>query len=101
MRSLHSLTAAFVASLAVAVTLSAQTTVSTVPVGFNTVTIPAGKSNVVSVPFYQVAKFQGANSAVGSNTLTFSGTTFTTTLPAANAPYLARMKTGASTGRFF
>src|SRR6476660_7766207 len=102
MRSLKTLIAAFAVILCFSLTLPAQTQVSTVPVGLNTATLPAAQSasapssTVVSCPFYQIAKFQGANSAVGSNTLTFTGTTFTSTLTA--PPYLARIKSGPSTG---
>jgi uncharacterized protein (TIGR02597 family) len=103
MRSFTSLATALLLSLCAVETLPAQ--VSTVPVGFNTATLPAASSasapsnTVVSAPFYQVAKFQGANTAVGSNQLTFSGTTFTGTLT--TPPYLARIKSGPSAGRFF
>jgi uncharacterized protein (TIGR02597 family) len=109
MRPFTSIAASLTVALCLTATLPAQT-VSTIPVGFNTATLAAGSvgapsTTVVSAPFYQVAKFQGANSAVGSNTLTFTGTTFSTggspTLPASNAPYLARIKSGPSTGRFF
>jgi len=74
-------------------------------VGFNSVTVPAATdsshpSNIVtSCPFYQPAVFQGATSAVGANTFSFTGTTLTTTLTA--PPYLARVKSGPSAGRFF
>ena len=86
--------------------------VTTTPVGFNTATItPAAsatqpKGTVVSVPFYAVpADFQGAVSAVDStNQLSLSGAAFTPS-PAAGdlvtVPHLARIKSGASVGRFF
>ena len=91
-----------------AFTLSnAQTTVTTVPVGFNTATVPAAPSSsspsstVVSVPFYQVADFQGAISSVDSSSaVSISGAGFTTN-QFTTTPHLARFKTGNSTGRFF
>lgn len=106
MRSFNTLIAAFAVTLGLALTLPAQTTVSTVPVGFNTATVPAAASanapasTVISAPFYQIASFQGAISSVDSaNQVSFTGTTFTSTLTA--PPYLARFKTGNSVGRFF
>jgi uncharacterized protein (TIGR02597 family) len=105
MRPFHSLLAATLVSLCLTAALPAQT-VQTIPVGFNTATVTAApnastpSSTVVSVPFYQIASFQGAISTVdSSNQISFSGTTFTSTLTA--PPYLARLKTGTSVGRFF
>jgi hypothetical protein len=105
MRSFKPFIAAFVGSLCVAVTLPAQTA-STVPVGFNTFTIPAATNNgaspsstVIAAPFYQVAIFQGAISSVdSSNQISFSGANFGNLT---STPYLARFKTGNSTGRFY
>src|ERR1700736_3295322 len=104
MRSFTSLAVAVLLNLCAVATLPAQ--VSTIPVGFNTATVPAAASatapasTVVSAPFYQVATFQGAISSVdSSNQVSFSGTTFSSTLTA--PPYLARFKSGNSTGRFF
>lgn len=85
--------------------------VTTIPVGFTAPTITAAasatspKGTVVSVPFYAIADFQGAVSAVDStNQLSLSGAAFTPS-PAAGdlvtVPHLARMKSGSSAGRFF
>jgi len=104
MRSFNPLKAALLVSLAFTVSLTAQT-VSTLPVGFNTATIAAAASatsptgNVVSAPFYQIATFQGAVTSIdSSNQLSFSGAN----LPNLTAtPFLAHVKTGNSTGRFW
>ncbi len=92
-------------ALLASASLGLAQSVATTPVGFDTVAVPAATdsthpSNIAtSCPFYQPAVFQGANSAVASNTLSFTGTTLTATLTA--PPYLARLKTGPSAGRFF
>ena len=95
----------FAAILAIGASLSAQT-VTTIPVGFNTAAItPAADANtpkgtVVSIPFYQPAVFVGAVSSVdSSNQISISGANFTSTLT--TPPYLAHLKSGASSGRFF
>jgi hypothetical protein len=105
MRSLNTVIAAFAVSLCTALTLPAQTTVSTVPVGFNTATIAAAASatnptgSVASAPFYQIATFQGAVTSIdSSNQLSFSGASFGNLT---SSPFLAHVKTGNSTGRFW
>jgi uncharacterized protein (TIGR02597 family) len=105
MRPFHTILTTLLVSFCLAAALPAQT-VQTIPVGFNTASItPATdathpKSSVVSVPFYQIATFQGATSTVdSSNQISFTGTTFTSTLT--GPKYLARFKTGNSVGRFF
>jgi uncharacterized protein (TIGR02597 family) len=105
--SLLSLTVAF---LAVASFTSAQS-VTTIPVGFTTSTIPAAPNGstpsnaAISVPFYRPAEFTGAVGSVdSSNQLSISGATFTPSPSAGDlvtVPHLARLKTGASVGRFF
>ena len=89
----------------------AQGEVVTVPVGFNTATVPAAASNtspsstVISVPFYATAAFESLISSVdSSNQISVSGAAFTTNqwVPASPAEtYLARLKSGMSVGRFF
>jgi uncharacterized protein (TIGR02597 family) len=103
MRAFTFLATALIVSVCAVATVPAQ--VSTIPVGFNTATIPGAvnpnpsASTVVSAPFYQVATFQGAISSVdSSNQISFSGATFG---DLTTNPFLARFKTGSSTGRFF
>lgn len=83
-----------------------QASVTTIPVGFNTSAIPAAASasapsnTVISAPFYAVAVFQGVVSSVDTaSQLSVSGANFTSLLT--TPPYLARLKTGPSAGRFF
>src|SRR4051794_16921209 len=102
MRSFTSLIT--VLGLALVGSLTAQT-VTTIPVGFNTTTIPAAASasapvsTVISAPFYRIATFQGAISSVDSpNQISFTGATFG---DLTTNPFLARFKTGNSVGRFF
>jgi uncharacterized protein (TIGR02597 family) len=106
MRPFTSIAAALLVSLCALSSTFAQTsTVSTVPVGFNTGTIAAAASasaptgNVASAPFYQIATFQGAVSSVdSSNQLSFAGASFGNLTA---TPFLAHVKTGNSTGRFW
>jgi hypothetical protein len=84
-----------------------QTSVTTVPVGFTTPTIPAAadantpSSTVIATPFYAIAAFQSSVSSVdSSNQVSLSGAAFTSN-QFTSPPYLARFKTGASVGRFF
>src|SRR5438309_1926634 len=100
MRSFTSLATAVLVSLCAVATLPAQ--VSTIPVGFNTATIPAAAnattpaSTVIAAPFYQVATFQGAVSSVdSSNQISFTGAAFGNLT---STPFIARFKTGNSTG---
>jgi hypothetical protein len=99
--------------LALIATLSfASAQVTTIPVGFTTnVITPAtgatANGTVVSVPFYAVAEFQGAVSALNStSSFSLSGAAFTPS-PAVGdlvtVPHLARIKggTAGSVGRFF
>jgi uncharacterized protein (TIGR02597 family) len=103
MRAFTFLATALIVSVCAVATVPAQ--VSTIPVGFNTATIPAAAnattpaSTVISAPFYQVATFQGAISSVdSSNQISFSGASFGNLT---STPFLARFKTGNSTGRFY
>jgi uncharacterized protein (TIGR02597 family) len=87
----------------------AQTTATTVPVGFVTITIPAAidantpSSRAISVPLYKSADFVGAVASVDSaNQITFSGAAWTAgQFASPTAPRLVRIKTGANTGKFF
>lgn len=88
-------------------TVGSAQSVTTIPVGFNTTTVPAAasasapSSTVVSAPFYAIADFVGAVSSVdSSNQLSISGAAFTVN-GFSGTPHLARMKSGPSTGRFF
>jgi len=109
MRSFTSLTLTLLSAFATS--LTAQT-VSTVPVGFNTVTVAANSVAALGVPFDRVAKFAAAVSSRTSTTLTTTGAGWTPSSPAnANSfgpfsgtgenPHVVLMKTGASTGKRF
>jgi uncharacterized protein (TIGR02597 family) len=81
--------------------------VTTIPVGFTSTAITPAvdstspKGTVVSVPFYAVADFVGAVGSVDSaSALSISGAAFTVN-QFTSTPHLARMKSGASPGRFF
>jgi uncharacterized protein (TIGR02597 family) len=85
--------------------LTSGQSVTTIPVGFTTATVPAATdasnpaSTVISAPFYAVADFVGAVSSVdSSNQLSVSGAAFGSLT---GTPHLARLKSGASIGRFF
>src|SRR4051794_10247273 len=94
----------FILTMAVPAFVTAQS-VTTIPVGFATITVPAATSatqpasTVISTPFYDVAEFQGALSSIDSgNQVSVSGASFgdLTTIK-----HLARFKSGSSVGRFF
>ena len=107
----RSIVAAVALSLAAiaAPNASAQTTATTVPVGFLTATIPAAPSlttpasAVVSIPLYQTAVFQSTVATVGPATtkFTISGAAFGNLT---TVPHLVRVKTSVTpshVGRFF
>lgn len=83
---------------------SAQTTATTVPVGFITKTIPAGPSSTpVSIPLYQTADFQSSVAAApapGSSDITLTSAAFSANQFTAT-PHLVRVKSGALTGKFW
>ena len=99
---------ALTASIAfLAVPAFAQTTATTVPVGFITVTIPAAnpptipeQSAAFAAPLYNSADFQGAVASVTATQINFAGTPLTSGAfdqPAAAAtPRAVRVKTSAN-----
>lgn len=115
----RSITAFFAisASFACVSTSLAQTTATTIPVGFITKTIPAAtgagpSSAVASIPLYGTAAFTSAATVVASNQITLSGAAWSNNQFATPAvaplqvgtianPHLLRIKTGVNTGRFF
>ncbi len=88
---------------------SAQTTATTTPVGFVTVTIPAAVNSTtpsnaaISVPLYGTAAFQGTIASVdSSNAFSLSGAAFTASqYSSSTSPYFVRIMSGTSVGRFF
>lgn len=88
---------------------SAQTTATTVPVGFITKTVPAApavgspSSAVISVPLYATAAFTSAVASVDAlDKVTLSSAAWTPgQFAVAASPYLMRVKTGVKTGLFF
>jgi uncharacterized protein (TIGR02597 family) len=92
---------------AVLSTATAQTTATTIPVGFITKTIPAAgaspSNTVLSIPLYQTAAFQSAVTATpapGATEVTLNSAAFTTT-QFTTVPHLLRVKTGALAGKFW
>ncbi len=96
-------------ALLASASLGLAQTVATTPVGFNTATVPAAldvntPSNIaLSAAFYAPAIFTGAVASVDStNQISLSGAAFGTSPQQLTVtPFLARMKSGASVGRFF
>ena len=107
----RSIAAAVAISLAgyFAPVVSAQTTATTVPVGFITKTVPAAvsagnpSSVVISVPLYATAAFTSAVASVDSATqFTMASAAWTAgQFATAASPFLVRVKTGVSAGLFF
>ena len=86
----------------------AQTTATTVPVGFISLNFPAGtvpapSTTTLSAPLLRTAEFSGVVASIDSATqLTLSGATWGGGAYAGpTAPYMAKVMTGASVGRFF
>jgi len=87
----------------------AQTTATTTPVGFVTVTVPAATSSTtpssapIAIPLYNSAAFQGTVSSVDSSSaFSLSGAAFTANqYSSSSAPYFVRMMSGTNVGRFF
>jgi len=84
-----------------------QTVVTTVPVGFVKVTV-AGAADAtkpsltaLSVPFYGAVSYAGTISSVDSTSALSSSAAAWTSGQFVSAPTLLRIKSGASTGRFF
>lgn len=106
------LAAAILCTLIAVPTLQAQTTATTVPVGFITVTIPAAvdantpASSALSIPLYKTADFTGPVASIDSSTqFSLTGAAFTVNQFAdLAAPRLVRVKTSttaAHVGKFF
>lgn len=100
------------AALACSITAStafAQTTATTIPAGFISVTIPAAPSattpsNVaLSIPLYKSPDFVGGVATIDTaNSFTLTGAAWTPGQFAnTSAPRLVRVKTGSSAGKFF
>lgn len=93
----------------IAPSLKAQTTATTTPVGFVTVTIPAAtnattpSNRALSFPLYKAADFVGAVASVDSvNQFTLTGAAWTAgQFAVSTAPRFVRIKTGTNTGKFF
>jgi len=94
---------ALCATLGFASLASAQTSVTTIPVGAMTYSFPATTSSVttyISIPLTNPSVFTGPVASLTANTITFSGTPFTATnFAAAGSPFFARIATGAQAGR--
>jgi uncharacterized protein (TIGR02597 family) len=78
---------------------SAQTVTSD-PVGFETVTVGSGRVGALSLPLDNLPVFSGAVTSRTSSTLMTTGAGFGS-LSTAAAPYLVRFRSGTATGRHF
>jgi uncharacterized protein (TIGR02597 family) len=101
MRPFHSLSAAFLVSLCLAAASPAQ--VSTIPVGFYTLNAAAGRTSAFAMSLDNLSKFNGAVSAVTSNTIQTTGAAWQTNAYGdfANNPHIVRILTGSTAGRQF
>ncbi len=107
-RSIAAIVALSFAALAVQ-NASAQTTATTIPVGFITKTIPAApdaatpSNTTLSIPLFQTADFQSSvvsTPAPGSNVIGLTSAAFTLN-QFTTTPHLLRVKTGTLTGKFW
>lgn len=100
MRPFTSIAAVLATSLGLVASLPAQTTVSTVPVGFNTTTIASGRLAALSLPFDNISAFSGGITSRTASSITTTGAAFGS-LSAASAPHVVRFVSGSSIGRQF
>jgi uncharacterized protein (TIGR02597 family) len=100
------LAAAILAIAPLTATVSAQTTATTTPVGFITVSVPAGTANspsnkAVAIPLYNAPAFIGAVSSIDNSTsFTMSGATWTAGQFTTTA-HVVRIRSGTQTGRLY
>jgi uncharacterized protein (TIGR02597 family) len=89
------------AIFAMAMVARGQTTATTDPVGFTSVTVGAGKIAALGLPLDNLSDYVGAAAAVTSNTIQISSATWTTDAyaPFASNPHVIRLLSGASKGR--
>jgi uncharacterized protein (TIGR02597 family) len=103
MKSLQLPTALLATALAYG-TLSAQTVVTTDPVGFVTVNVKANSDATIAVPLNRTAEFKGTISAIAGSVITVTGTPswtvgqFVQALPAQPKTYAVRIASGAKEG---
>lgn len=72
---------------------------TTTPVGAVTISLPAGKSSMVSVPLIGDSVYSGAISSFTTNTITVSGNPWTVNQFAGTTPYFVQIKSGLHVGR--
>ena len=77
---------------------SAQTATTT-PVGVVTISLPAGRSSMISVPLIGDSVYSGPISSFTSNTITVSGTPWATGQFTGTTPYFVQIKSGLHAGR--
>ncbi len=93
--------AAAIVALGAPLVSVAQTTATTAPVGFLTVSVPAGSSSAWSLPLYNTPVFQSSISSVDSST-SFSLTSASFTAGQyASSPFFVHVQTGNSAGKFY
>lgn len=90
------------AAILIAPGLRAQVKVATTPVGFTTVTIPAGEVRALSLPLNSFPVFSGVVSALSGNTIqTFNANWSNSFGPFASNPHVVRFLSGANKGGQF
>jgi uncharacterized protein (TIGR02597 family) len=83
---------------------SAQTPVTTDPVGFVNVTVPANSDATIAVPMNRAPEFKGVISAISGNTITVAGTpnwtanAFVQNLPGQTKTYAIQIASGTKEG---
>lgn len=102
---MKTLSSIFLGAFVFAVSIQAQTTATTNPVGFNTITCKVNSDTYCSVPFAQSIDFQGLVSGTpsvggGAATITPQGTV-TWTANGYAGFYFVRMLTGAKAGMYY
>ena len=72
---------------------------TTTPVGAITISLPAGKTSMISVPLLGEPAYSGQITSFSANTTTVNGTTWTAGQFAGTPPYFLRIKSGLHAGR--
>lgn len=75
-------------------------TVTTNPVGYMTITVPAQSDKKISVPLQTATTWSGASVSVATNTITFANSSFTAG-QFGNGTHMIQVSSGTLTGRIF
>jgi len=90
--------AACALTILAAVTINAQTTATTDPVGFMTIDLPVGSDTIVATPLTKAPVFQGAVSSLSGFTITATGASFGSLT---STPHYVQAITGSQAGIIF